>query len=435
MSNEDKMNIDERRKYLRRMKKRYVQAGRKEQGRLLDEMEAVTELHRKSLIRLINGGLERQPRQGQRGRTYGSEVSYALSVIAESFDYLCAERLTPNLVWMANHLATHGEMVVSPPLLEKLDQISISTTQRILGRIPRDKPRLPRKGPQRTRKLTQGIPMRRIPWNEQQPGHCETDLVHHCGPSASGEYMCTVQVIDIATGWSELRAVLGRSYLVMEDAFRYILARLPFLILELHPDNGSEFFNHHMLRFWKDIVKGVRLSRSRPYHKNDNRFVEQKNSSIVRAYLGDDRLDTVAQTIAVNQLYDKVWVYYNLLQPVMRLAEKIVTPVEGQLARVKRRYDQARTPFDRLCETTAITQGRREQLEALRDRTNPRQLRQEIYDQIEYIFSLPNAVPGQTENVYLTLTTRPDLQALALDPILHDLDPTRADWEGQTVTS
>ena len=422
MSNEDKMNIDERLKCLRRMKKRYIQAGRKEQGRLLDEMEAVTELHRKSLIRLINGSLEREPRQRQRGRTYGPEVSYALSVIAESFDYLCAERLTPNLVWMANHLAIHGAMVVSPPLLEKLDQISISTTQRILARIPRDKPRLPRKGPRRTRKLTKGISMRRIPWNEQQPGHCETDLVHHCGPSASGEYMCTVQVIDVATGWSELRAVLGRSYLVMEDAFRYILAHLPFLLLELHPDNGSEFFNHHMLRFWKDIVKGVRLSRSRPYHKNDNRFVEQKNSSLVRAYLGDDRLDTVAQTIAVNQLYDKMWVYYNLLQPVMRLSEKIVTPVEGQLARVKRRYDQARTPFDRLCETTAITQECREQLEALRDRTNPRQLRQEIYDQLDYIFSLPNAIPGQTENVYLTLTTHLDPETLPLHLNLHDPD-------------
>ena len=420
MSNEDKMNIDERRKYLHRMKKRYVQADWKEQGRLLDEMEAVTELHRKSLIRLINGSLERKPRQRQRGRTYGAEVSYALSVIAESFDYLCAERLTPNLVWMANHLATHDELEVPPSLLKKLDQISISTVQRTLAQIPRDKPRLPRKGPQHTRKLTKGIPMRRIPWNEQQPGHCETDLVHHCGPSASGEYMCTVQVIDVATGWSELRAVLGRSYLVMEDAFRYILARLPFLLLELHPDNGSEFFNHHMLRFWKDIVKGVRLSRSRPYHKNDNRFVEQKNSSLVRAYLGDDRLDTVAQTIAVNQLYDKVWSYYNLLQPVMRLSEKIVTPVEGQLAKVKRRYDQARTPFDRLCQTNAITQERRDQLEALRDRTNPRQLRQEIYDQIEYIFSLPNAIPGQTENVYHTLTTHLNLETLPVHLDLHN---------------
>jgi hypothetical protein len=431
MSTEDNMNINERRKYLRRMKKRYIAAPREERGQLLNEMEAVTELHRKSLLRLMNGSLERQPRQRQRGRTYGSDVEYALSVIAESWDYLCADRLTPNLVWMANHLATHDELQVSPLLLEKLDQISISTVKRILARTPRDKPRLPRGGPRRFNRLTQDIPMKRIPWNEQQPGYLETDLVHHCGPSAFGEYVCTIQTIDVATGWSELRAVLGRSYLVMEDAFRYIVARLPFPIRELHPDNGSEFFNHHLLRLFEDLVQGITLSRSRPYHKNDNRFVEQKNSSIVRAYLGDDRLDTVAQTIAVNQLYDKVWVYYNLLQPVMRLAEKIVTPVEGQLARVQRRYDQARTPFDRLCQTTAITQKRRDQLEALRDRTNPRQLRQEIYDQIEYIFSLPNAVPGQTENVYRTLTTRPDLQALALDSILHDLDPVRADREDQ----
>jgi len=431
MSTEDKMNIDERRKYLRRMKRRYVQADRKERGRLLDEMEAVTELHRKSLIRLMNGSLERQPRQRQRGRIYGPEVEYALAIIAESWDYLCAERLTPNLVWMAEHLAAHGELEVSPPLLEKLDRISVSTVQRILGRIPRDKPRPPRKGPRRTNHLIQGIPMRRIPWNERQPGHMEVDLIHHCGPAARGEYVCTIQMIDVATGWSELRAVLGRSYVVMEDAFCYIMTRIPFPILELHPDNGSEFFNYHLLRFFESQLQGVTLSRSRPYHKNDNRFVEQKNSSIVRAYLGNDRLDTVAQTIAVNQLYDKVWLYYNLFQPVMRLSEKIVTPVEGQLPRVKRRYDQARTPFDRLCETEAITQERREQLEALRDRTNPRQLRQEIYDQIEYIFSLPNAVPEHTENVYLTLATRPDLQTLALAPILLDLDSARVDWESQ----
>ena len=427
MSTEDKMNIDERRKYLRRMKRRYVQADRKERGRLLDEMEAVTELHRKSLIRLMNGSLERQPRQRQRGRIYGPEVEYALAIIAESWDYLCAERLTPNLVWMAEHLAAHGELEVSPPLLEKLDRISVSTVQRILGRIPRDKPRPPRKGPRRTNHLIQDIPMKRIPWNEQQSGHLEVDLIHHCGPAACGEYVCTIQMIDVATGWSELRAVLGRSYLVMEDAFRYIVARIPFPILELHPDNGSEFFNYHPLRFFESQLQGVTLSRSRPYHKNDNRFVEQKNSSIVRAYLGNDRLDTVAQTMAVNQLYDKVWVYYNLFQPVMRLSEKIVTPVEGQLPRVKRRYDQARTPFDRLCEAKAITQKRREQLEALRDRTNPRQLRQEIYDQIEYIFSLPNAVPEHTENVYLTLATRPDLQALALDAF--DLDLAHVDWK------
>jgi len=236
MSTEDKMTIDERRKYLRKMKRRYAKANRKEQGQLLDEMEAITELHRKSLIRLLNGSLERKPRRRQRGRTYGPQVDDALRVMAESLDYVCADRLTPNLVWLANHLAAHGELEVSPSLLEQLGQISISTVKRRFNRITQDQPRLPRRAPRRVNRLTQDIPMKRIPWNEQQPGHFETDLVHHSGPSASGEYMCSLQMIDVATSWSELRAVLGRSYLVMEHAFRYILARLPFPILEIHPD-------------------------------------------------------------------------------------------------------------------------------------------------------------------------------------------------------
>jgi len=328
-----------------------------------------------------------------------------LRVIAESFDYLCAERLTPNLVWMANHLAAHDEMEVSPPLLEKLGRISVSTVGRILARIRQDQPRLPRKGPQRAPKVTRDIPMKRIAWDEQQPGHFEVDLVHHCGSSASGEYVHTLQMIDVATGWSERVAVLGRGYLVMEDAFRRILVRLPFPVREVHPDNGSEFFNHHLLRFWKDIVQGVQLSRSRPYHKNDNRFVEQKNATLVRAYLGYDRLDSVAQTNAINQLYEKMWLYYNLFQPVMRLTEKTLVSADGQPSRIKRRFDQARTPFDRLTETDVISEEQKEQLRTFRDQVNPRRLRQEIYDLIDHIFRLPGALPGETEDVYKTLST------------------------------
>jgi len=247
--------------------------------------------------------------------------------------------------------------------------------------------------------------MKRIAWKEQQPGHFEVDLVHHCGPSASGEYIHTIQMIDVATGWSERVAVLGRSYLVMEDAFRRILARLPFPMLEIHSDNGSEFFNHHLLRFWKDIVQGVQLSRSRPYQKNDNRFVEQKQSTLVRAYLGYDRLDSVAQTNAINQLYDMMWLYYNFFQPVMRLTEKTFVPAEGQPSRIKRRFDQARTPFDRLSETNVISEEQKEQLRTLRDQVNPRQLRKEICHLIDQILRLPGAVPEKTEDVYKTLST------------------------------
>lgn len=405
MSIEDKMNIDERRKYLYRMKKRYVKADRKKRGQLLDEMEAVTELHRKTLIQLLSSDLRRKPRRKQRGRTYGPEVDDVLRVVDESFDYICAERITPNLVKMAKQLAQHGELEVSASTLEQLERISISTVGRILKRIRQDTPRLPRKRPVRSNNLTRHIPMGRIPWDILSPGHFEVDLVHHCGLTASGEYMCTLQMIDVLTGWSERRAVLGRSYLVMEDAFQRILARLPFPVLEAHPDNGSEFFNHHMLRFWREIVQGVQLSRSRPYHKNDNRHVEQKNSTLVRAYLGYDRFDTVAQVLATNALYDQMWIYSNLFQPAMRLAEKKVIIEDGQPSRVIRRHDQARTPFDRLCATEAILPEHQEQLEALRDQINPRQLRREIYEAIDHLFSLPGAVPGIPEDVHRTLAT------------------------------
>jgi hypothetical protein len=246
--------------------------------------------------------------------------------------------------------------------------------------------------------------MKRIPWHTTQPGHFEVDLVHHSGPSASGQYVHSLQMVDVATGWSERRAVLGRSWLVMSDAFRHVLTGLPFAVQEIHPDNGSEFFNHHLLRFWGEAASHIQLSRSRPYHKNDNPFVEQKNSTLVRAYLGNERLDTVAQTHLLNELYEKMGYYYNLFQPVMRLAEKIVIPASnGQPGRVKRRYDQPRTPFERLCETDAISNHKRDQLTALRRSINPRTLRQEIYALRDELFSLPNAAPDVTENVHQTL--------------------------------
>jgi hypothetical protein len=398
------MTIDERYKYLCRMRQRYRQANREERGRLLTEMQAVTDLHRKSLVRLLNGPLTRKPRRRQRGRTYGPEMESALCIIAESFDYICAERLTPNLIWMAQHLDSHGELYLSPALCDDLDKISISTVRRILARHHPSIHRLPRKPPSRPRALTKNIPMQRIPYNTAQPGHCEVDLVHHSGPNASGHYVHSLQMVDVATGWSERRAVLGRSWLVMSDAFRHILAHLPFQVQEVHSDNGSEFFNYHLLQFWGEAAGHIQLSRSRPYHKNDNPFVEQKNSSLIRAYLGHERLDTAAQTRLLNELYQKMGYYYNLFQPVMRLVAKVVNPATDERpARLQRRYDRPRTPFDRLCETDAISDQPREDLLALRQRINPRSLRKEIYVLRDTLFTLPGALRGVTENVHQTL--------------------------------
>jgi len=300
-------------------------------------MEVVTGLHRKSLIRLIKGDLERKPRRKQRGKTYGSEVESVIRKIAKSVDYPCAERLKPNLVWMARHLEAHGELKLSDEVVEQLGKISVSSIRRRLPPSERATQRIARrKGlPRQTFAQKHAIPIRRIDWREQEPGHFEVDLVHHCGLSADGQYAHTLQLLDVATGWSECVAVLGRSYLVMQDGFERISRRLPFPIRELHPDNGSEFLNAHLVRYFQEKVQAD-LSRSRPFYKNDNRFVEENNSSLVRAYVGYGRLDTVIQVKLLNQLYERLWLYHNFFQPVMRLSGK-----QWQESKVKRIYDDA----------------------------------------------------------------------------------------------
>ena len=163
MSDDDKMTIDERRKYLRKMKKRYVKSARKAKGALLDEMGTVTGLTRKTLIRLMSGRLERKVRRGGRAVSYGPAVDDALRVIDESFDGICAERLTPNLVWMASHLATHDELKITPELVSQLERISLSTLQRRLNRIRQDQPCLARRKPQPRNTLLHLVPRDAFP--------------------------------------------------------------------------------------------------------------------------------------------------------------------------------------------------------------------------------------------------------------------------------
>jgi hypothetical protein len=396
MPDSEAMTIDERRKCIKRLQPSYLAADRAERGRLLSHLADLTGLHRKSLVRLLRAAdLARRPRTRQRGRVYGAAVDDALRVIWESLDYVCAERLTPALVPTARLLARHGELELTTELVEQLGRISLASVQRRLSRLSRDTPRLPRKGPERANRVARAIPMRRIPWDEAVPGHFEVDLVHHSGPSTEGDYVHALQLVDVATGWSERVAVLGRSQRAMEAGFRRILARLPFPVLELHPDNGPEFLNAHLVRFWGEAITGLRLSRSRPHHKNDNRFVEQKNDTLIRAYLGHGRLEAPEECAALNALYEQLWAYYNLFQPVLRLIEKTASGT-----RVHRRWDAATTPFERLAATAALPAEQRVALEALREATNPRVLRRAIHAGLDRLLLPRPARPGtRTEEV------------------------------------
>jgi hypothetical protein len=385
MPTEDEMTVNERRKYLKRMKPLYNKANRSEQGRLLTEMEQVTGLHRKSLLRLLHApSLERKKRTQGRGRTYSLAVEQVILLVWESLDYLCAERLTPALLSTARHLRRFGVLQLSPDIETQLSRISEATVSRILRKYRSRKPRLPQKGPERANHVRKPVPMRRIPWDTSEPGHFEVDLVQHSGESSDGLYAFTLQLVDVATGWSERVAILGKGQQAMEAGFRAILSRLPFVVKELHPDNGSEFFNHHLVRFWGEAITGLKLSRSRPYQKNDNRFVEQKNDTLVRQYFGTLRLDTLEQVQAMNQLYEKMWLYYNFFQPVMHLQEKLC-----QQDHVIRYWDQAQTPYQRLVVTGALSREQLARLQALYEQTNPMALRKEIYRLLAALWDLP----------------------------------------------
>ena len=379
---EERMNIEERYKYLRMMQPRYRKAGRKEKGRLLSDMQQMTSLHRKYVIQLMNGPPpHRKKRRRHRGRKYGAQVDDAIRVIGKALDWVCAERLKPALPKMARHLTKFGELRVTPGLLEQLEQISISTVRRIVNRVRQDEYRLPqRRGrPRYVNSVAARIPVGRIPWDQPDPGHFEVDLVHHGKDGVKGDYVHTVQFIDVCTGWSERIGVLGRSYKVMEWAFETMVARCPMAILEIHPDNGSEFMNHHLYRYFGKKLKGAKLTRSRPWQKNDNRFVEQKNYSLVRAYLGHMYLRTSAQADMLNDLYNQMWLYYNFFQPVLRQCERKVVPTKSGIYRIRRKQDVARTPLERLLEKENLDPGAVQGLLDLYQRTNPRALRGTIY--------------------------------------------------------
>jgi len=390
MPDEERMSIEERYKYLRGQRRRYEVADREGKGELLSEMEAVTGLGRKRLIRLMGSEPRRKERIGQRGATYPDAVRRAVLVVAESLDFVCAERLAPSLEWTARHLCEWGELELSEAAFGQLGQISTSTVRRILASVPRERWRLPRSSP-RPNPIAREIAVERIAWDIAEPGHVEIDLVHHSGRSGEGQYLHTLQAIDVATGWSERVVVVGRSYLAMAEALAQITEQLPFPLLEVHSDNGAEFLNYHLLRFWKQEQPQATLLRSRPYHKNDNPFVEQKNFTLVRAYVGYSRLDSPRQALLLAQIYELMRSYYNYFQPVMHLVEKRHCRDENDRLHTKRRYDRAATPLDRLLALCGEENDSLKREVEARLALNPRHLRERIYQLLGELRATPGA--------------------------------------------
>lgn len=394
MATDEKMNVNERFKFLRLMKEQYWNADRKTKTALLDFMEQITGLHRKHLIARMNSpGPYRRPRKRERSRTYGPEVEQAIAIIADTLDWICAERLTPALASMARHLAKFEELETSPELIALLEQISISTVRRIVRRIGRPADCLPRAYPgRRSDNAAQAlIPITRIPWQEPEPGHFEVDLVHHSRSGFDGAFVCTLQFVDVLTGWSERFAILGYEFDAMWQAISRFDALCPIPVREIHTDNGPEFINMPLISYFGEQLVHIDLTRGRPGYKNDNRFVEQKNSSLVRAYLQHLYLYTPEHARMLGALYEQMRIYYNLFQPVLRQTARWARIDAKGVPHILRTQDVAKTPLTRLLMAKPpIPRQRAQSLQDQFERTNPRELKRHIHQHLARIRQLAN---------------------------------------------
>jgi len=377
-----------KREYLQALRPRYRQAPKAVKGRLLDEACAVTGYHRKAVIRLLTRPLP--PARRRRGpiRTYGDPVHTALRTIWMAAGHPWSVRLQALLpLWLPWAARRFG---LAPAVQHRLRAISPRTIDRLLQP---DRQRLRRRLYGRTKPgtlLKHQIPIKAERWDVTRPGSAEADLVAHCGDAADGEYAHSLNCTDIATGWVETRAVLGRSQRAVCEALDEIVTALPFALEALDADNDSAFLNHHLVGYCQ--THRIAFTRSRPYKKDDNAHIEQKNWTHVRRLLGWDRYDTPAAVTAINDLYaHDLRLMMNLFQPSVRLRRKV--RVGSRLTRV---YEQAQTPLDRLLTQGGGDPGKVAALRRLRARLDPFALAEAIERKLACIYRLAHRRPGGT---------------------------------------
>ncbi len=379
-----RLSMSQRRAVAKVMAQRYRKATKKEKGPMLDELVALTGYNRWYAVRLLRGHGKVIPvgrrlrlkgdigRSPKRSRVYDGAVVEALTKIWVILDCICGKRLVAILPEIISVLEKHGEIVLDATTRQKLISISAATIDRLLA--PARK-RLTLRGRSGTRPgtlLKHQIPIRTFSqWDNAVPGFVEIDLVGHDGGNAQGDYCQTLDVTDVASCWTETEAVINKAQVWVFDALKAIRARLPFPLLGIDSDNGSEFINHHLLRYCQQ--EKITFTRGRAGKKNDGCFVEQKNYSIVRRAAGYVRYDTPTQLARLNELYGHLRLYTNYFQPVMKLVKK-----ERTGAKVKKTYDRPQTPYQRLMQSPTTDKVTRKHLKAEYATLNPAELKRKI---------------------------------------------------------
>jgi len=369
--------------YAQAIRPRYLRASKEEKGKILDEFAQATGFHRKAAIRLLNR-VSRPGAGKRRGRKrkYGSQVAGALKEVWEASDRLCSERLKPFIPEMVKVLRRHGEQCIDTSLEAQLCQISRSTIDRLLRPHRRLGGRRPLSTTRPGSLLKRAIPIRTFAdWEEDQPGFMETDLVAHCGDNVEGFYLNTLCAVDVASSWTECLVVWGKLQERVRQAVHQMRGRLPFPLLGIDSDNGSEFINQCFYNYCRD--EKITLTRSRSYKKNDSCHVEQKNGNVVRRLVGYERYASKASFECLGRVYDLVRLYINFFQPTMKLVDKTRNG-----ARVHKVYDTAQTPYQRLINSGILSEAKKAELAATYNGLNPIQLLKGINGNLEQLWRL-----------------------------------------------
>ncbi len=381
-----RLAMSERRVLVKAFAVRY-QAGRKgERSRVLDEFVAVSGFSRSYaswLLRWHGREVRVGPRlvvvgdaakrvKRRRRRIYDEAVVAALRRLWVLLDYSSGKRLAPALVRLIEALERHGELELAPEVRAKLLTISPATIDRVLAP---EKRRYALKSRAKTTPgtlLRHQVPIRTFAeWDDAHAGFVEVDLVGHDGGSERGDFAHTLTLTDVATGWTELATCRNKAHVWVFEALQQAQARVPFPLRGLHSDSGAEFINNSLVAYCRD--HRITFTRSRPYHKNDNGFVEQKNWSVVRRFVGYARFDTAQACAVLAQLDAALSDYLNVFVPSLKLKEKV-----RHGSRVHKRYEKARTPLERVLASEDIAEERKQALRERATTLNPAALMRTI---------------------------------------------------------
>jgi len=333
-------------------------------------------------------------------------LAAALRVAWEATDRLCSKRLAPFLPELVGILKRQRELVVTAETEAELGRISPSTIDRLLRRWKYGR----RRGLSTTKPgtlLKDAIPVRTFSeWADKEPGFLEVDLVAHCGDHADGFYLTTLSAVDVATGWCEPVAVWGKGQERVGGAVHHVRQNLPMPMRGLDSDNGSEFINQSLYNYCRRW--GITFTRSRSYKKNDSCHVEQKNWSVVRRVVGYDRFSSQAAFQALGEVYTLLRLYINFFQPVLKLIGKT-----RHGAKVRKLYDTARTPYQRLITSGALTDQKKQELERIYAFLNPVMLLKQVRHAVAHLWTLADhqVLPGSQPpdaNSVTSIMTQPE---------------------------